>query len=72
MGTIVKEKFVLRLKPVKIGEKRSDKAHNDEFSLEMHNLINMKFIAEKISSCWYDCGNYFFHEDWVEVIKKYT
>ncbi len=61
---------LVRVKNVRIGEKKSDTTHNDEFTVDMHKLSNTKIVAKKIYPFWFESKNYFLHSDWVEVIQK--
>jgi len=64
------QEFIVRVKNVRIGEVQSDKTHEDTFTEKLHALANTKILVKRISETWYESKNYFFHRDWVEVIKK--
>lgn len=65
---------LVRVKNIRIGEKRKDKMHDDEFTPELHRYANKKILARQIYDSWYEGEHegesFFLHQDWVEVIQK--
>jgi hypothetical protein len=68
--TVKVQDFVVRVKNIRIGERRSDKTHDDIFTEALHQLANTKILATHIYDCWFESKNFFLHKDWVEIIKK--
>ena len=62
--------YLVRVKNIRIGEKKIDQTHDDEFTPDLHKLANTKIVVRKVYPFWYESTNYFFHADWIEVLKK--